>query len=77
MEDEIMTITENNEVEAIEPEETEYSESGSNAGVVALVVTGVIAAGIAAFHFGKKKLAELKAKKETTKGDNSVEFKVE
>lgn len=69
MEDEIMTAVENTEVE-------NGTKTELNAGVVAIVVVGVIAAGIAAFHFGKKKLAEHNAKKKVVKA-NSSEFEVE
>lgn len=69
MEDEIMTAVENTEVE-------NGTKTELNAGVVAIVAAGVIAVGIAAFHFGKKKLAERKAKKKTVEAEPS-EFEVE
>ena len=68
MEEEIMKTVENTEVETPETEIAETTESGSNAGLVALVAAGLTAAAIAAFNFGKKKYKEHKARKEIESG---------
>ena len=62
-------------IEVMDIVEVEPEESGIGAGMVALITAGVVAAGAAAVHWGKKLWAKHKAKKELRKpdGDKPVE----
>lgn len=55
--------------EVMDPVEVETEDSGIGAGMVALIAAGVIAAGAAVVHWGKKAWANHKAKKELRKPD--------
>lgn len=68
--EEIETVeTENEE---LYPVEVETEESGIGAGMVALITAGVVAAGAAAIHWGKKAWRNHKAKKALRKPDEDL-----
>ena len=56
-------------IEVMDAVEVESEESGIGAGMAALITAGVVAAGAAAVHWGKKLWAKHKARKELRKPD--------
>lgn len=63
-------------IEVMDAVEVETEDTGIGAGMVALITAGVVAAGAAAVHYGKKLWAKHKAKKELRKPDEDKPVEV-